>query len=339
MKISTVKAVLTEKDIINIMKEYIKIEGLSFEKIKISELIILEGTYKKGINIPFKVRLGIGSIRGNIVNIKILNISVAKIGILKRIKNFTLKKVLKEFSEYGIQVDKDNIKLDLSLVSKFIPYVYFKLRSIKIMNGFIEAEVEDLMYSENKKKVNKDTEKRSNQGMCKDSYYNFRNELNKKVSNKYENVMKYAMVVPDIVALLWRIFKDKRVGIKTKIKAMAVIGYLAMPFDILPDFIPFIGRIDDIAVAFYGLNMIMSEVSQEVILENWAGEEDIIIIIKEGVKYISEVVGSENIAKLIYAIKGILEGSKKLKKDDQVEETNMGKKKKYNERKVVIQNY
>ena len=46
------------------------------------------------------------------------------------------------------------------------------------------------------------------------------------------------MVIPDIIALLWRVFRDKRVSIATKGKVAAVLAYLAMPFDILPDFIP-----------------------------------------------------------------------------------------------------
>jgi len=85
-----------------------------------------------------------------------------------------------------------------------------------------------------------------------------------------------------------------------------MLAYVASPIDIIPDFIPLIGHVDDVAIAFFGLNAIINEVPEEIILENWQGEDNIILIVREAVSYISKTVGSENVPKLANALKSII---------------------------------
>ena len=51
------------------------------------------------------------------------------------------------------------------------------------------------------------------------------------------------------------------------------------------------------------MNKIINEVPEEIILANWNGKEDIVKIIKEGVAFISKMVGSQNVGKLIEYVK------------------------------------
>lgn len=318
MKITQVNAVLTSEDLLGILSEYVEVEGLKFEKIEINELISIHGSYKKGVRVPFYAQIGLGNVYDNIINIKIFKVSAAKIGILKGITNIALKTFLKNLAEYGVKSEKDNLIVDLNLISKLIPYVYFKLNSVKLTNGNIEASISDIIYAQDKEVVA--IEKKGDKKPLmkeKDGYYNFRKNVESKVPQKYEKVVEYAMLIPDITALLWRIYRDKRVELKVKIKAAAVIAYIASPIDILPDFIPLVGKIDDVAIAFFGLNAIFNEVPKEIILENWQGEKDIIMIVKQGVAYISEVVGSRNVAKLITFIKKIFVSEKIKEKQDE----------------------
>ncbi|MBC2397138.1 YkvA family protein [Clostridium tetanomorphum] len=330
MKISAVKAVLTEKDVLGIIKEYVKIEGLFLEELTINEFIVLKGTYKKKISIPFIIKIGLGSIKDNLLKIKIFNVKIAKIGILNSIKNFALKNILKDFKKYGIEVDKDTVSLDLNGVSQFIPYFYFKLNKITITNGALEAEIEDMVYAKDKE-IPEIEEEEKKYTTPQDCYTKFRKDIENNIPSKYEKILEYAMIIPDIVALLWRIFKDKRVDTFTKAKAIGVVGYLAMPFDILPDFIPFIGKIDDIAVAFYGLNSIINDIPEEIILENWQGEKNIIIIVKEGVKYIAEIVGSQNISTLLATIKNLSKNENKKKNNEKDKNCNLENNRAVNE--------
>ncbi|MDF2880446.1 MAG: hypothetical protein K0R54_1003 [Clostridiaceae bacterium] len=304
MKITAVKAVLTGQDILGILNEYVIVEGLKFEKIEINELITVYGSYKKGITIPFKAQVGIGNIIDNTVNLKIFNINVMKIGMLNLIKNLALKTSLKDFYDVGIKVNKDNIAVNLGTISKLVPYVYFKLNKVNIVQETIEAEVEEVIYAKNKETIKFEKKKKKVKDCIKDNYSNLRHKVEENVPDKYEKLAEYALIIPDIVVLFYRLFKDKRIGMKNKLLIGGITAYLASPIDILPDFIPFIGKVDDIAIAFFGLNAIINEVPENVILENWQGEEDIVLMVKEAVKYISQVVGAKNIDKLINLIKG-----------------------------------
>ena len=54
-------------------------------------------------------------------------------------------------------------------------------------------------------------------------------------------------------ALIWRMFRDPDVPLAAK-SILPVIGaYVAMPFDIIPDFIPLLGQLDDLVVIGVGL--------------------------------------------------------------------------------------
>ncbi len=319
MKISGVKAVLSEKDILSIIKDYLNIEGLTINSIYIKETIIVKGNYKKKINIPFSAEIGIGNICDNILNIKIFKVNVLKVGILSSIKKLVLKKLLKDYSEYGIKVDKDTVILNLDLLSKLIPYFYVRLNKITMMQGALEVQVENAIYAENKERIKiiKSSKIKKTYDKHNSGYSKVREKIIEKCPDKYEKVLQYAMLLPDIAALLWRLFKDKRVTIKVKIMVAGVAAYLVSPIDIIPDFIPFIGTIDDVAIAFFGLNAIINEVPEEIILENWMGEENIILITKEAVNYISKIVGSQNVGKLLLAIKKIFtKGEEKIKKSN-----------------------
>jgi uncharacterized membrane protein YkvA (DUF1232 family) len=57
--------------------------------------------------------------------------------------------------------------------------------------------------------------------------------------------------VPDCVVLFSRLLRDKRLPRHHKLLVGALIPYLAMPFDLVPDFIPVAGQLDDaVLVAF-----------------------------------------------------------------------------------------
>src|SRR5207247_1879969 len=51
--------------------------------------------------------------------------------------------------------------------------------------------------------------------------------------------------IPDCVILVKRLLGDPRVPQRAKVMLVALVGYLAMPFDLVPDFIPVAGQLDD----------------------------------------------------------------------------------------------
>lgn len=118
------------------------------------------------------------------------------------------------------------------------------------------------------------------------------------MSPEVRKISDYIFVVPDIIALIYRLLKDKRVPLKTKLSISAALAYILFPTDIIPDNIPFIGRIDELAVVFFALNRIANDVSTQVILENWAGKNELVLVLRNGIDYIINFTNAKNVEKL-----------------------------------------
>lgn len=312
MKVSFGKVILTEEDILGIVHEYLNIEGLNVENININEIITIGGTYKSKIPVNFQVKMGLGNVNNNVINLKIFDICVYKLKMFKNVKNIVLKKLLDDFSPYGVKVYRDIIRVDLNLAVKLIPYFNLKLKKVEILPNALEVEAEDIKYDAKKKSPN--IKKKKPSRIIFDKYYKLKKKIIGKVPKKYEKVVEYGMLVPDIVMLFIRLFKDKRVKIKVKTMLAGLIAYLASPIDIIPDFIPFIGKIDDVALAFFALNIIIDEIPEEIIIENWQGEENIILVTREAIKYITEVIGSVNVSKVLNQVNKVFKFSENNKK-------------------------
>ncbi|MFO7660357.1 MAG: YkvA family protein [Candidatus Cloacimonadaceae bacterium] len=116
----------------------------------------------------------------------------------------------------------------------------------------------------------------------------FYEELRKKV-RKYSQekvgkagvLSEYLFLLPDLFILLSRLAIDDRVPTRKKLFAGAIIAYVIMPLDIIPDFIPFIGQIDDLVLSVLGLNMILNEIDKQVLIDNWSGQGNVLELLKK----------------------------------------------------------
>lgn len=59
--------------------------------------------------------------------------------------------------------------------------------------------------------------------------------------------------LPDFIRLYWRLFRDRRVPILAKAFLIATLAYVVWPLDLVPEYIPVIGEVDDLAVVLSGL--------------------------------------------------------------------------------------
>jgi uncharacterized membrane protein YkvA (DUF1232 family) len=66
---------------------------------------------------------------------------------------------------------------------------------------------------------------------------------------------------------LWNYFRSEKASKGQKIIILAGLIYLISPLDVVPDFIPFAGLLDDMGVAVFVLNYILKKVDQDQIIK------------------------------------------------------------------------
>jgi uncharacterized membrane protein YkvA (DUF1232 family) len=79
--------------------------------------------------------------------------------------------------------------------------------------------------------------------------------------------------IPDCIVLVRRLLGDPRVPRSRKLLLGALLAYLAMPFDLVPDFIPVAGQLDDAIVTALVLRAVLRSGGDALLREHWPGPE------------------------------------------------------------------
>lgn len=80
-----------------------------------------------------------------------------------------------------------------------------------------------------------------------------------------------ATFIPDCIVLVSRLARDRRVPRRRKLLLLAVVAYLASPIDLVPDFIPVAGQLDDAIVVALVLRHFVRAGGEPLIRELWPG--------------------------------------------------------------------
>ena len=78
--------------------------------------------------------------------------------------------------------------------------------------------------------------------------------------------------LPNFVRLLYGLMTDPRVDPIDKLLVGGAIGYVLLPEDVIPDFLPIIGEIDDVFVLVMALQRLIRGAGREVVLDHWMGD-------------------------------------------------------------------
>jgi uncharacterized membrane protein YkvA (DUF1232 family) len=84
-----------------------------------------------------------------------------------------------------------------------------------------------------------------------------------------------ALFLPNLVKLAARLARDRRVPRSRKIALALLAGYLALPFDLIPDFIPVLGVADDLILVSVTLAWTLKGLDPEIVREHWDGGTDL----------------------------------------------------------------
>lgn len=87
-----------------------------------------------------------------------------------------------------------------------------------------------------------------------------------------KTVMGYIGELPRFLRLLWGLISDPRVALLDKLLVAGAVAYIVSPVDLVPDFIPFLGEVDDVYLLVLSLRRLMENAGRAVMLSHWTGD-------------------------------------------------------------------
>jgi uncharacterized membrane protein YkvA (DUF1232 family) len=92
---------------------------------------------------------------------------------------------------------------------------------------------------------------------------------------KKKKLRELLLFVPNLMKLLYDLLRDPRVSRADKAILAGVIMYVIVPIDVIPDFVPFVGMVDDSYLIAISLLRLLNRADRKVVLEHWKGGVDI----------------------------------------------------------------
>jgi uncharacterized membrane protein YkvA (DUF1232 family) len=80
--------------------------------------------------------------------------------------------------------------------------------------------------------------------------------------------------VPDVVRLTHRLARDPSLPRTLRVSLWLMLAYLASPIDLVPDFIPVIGYVDDAVVVAVVLRAVVRRAGPDAVSRHWPGSDD-----------------------------------------------------------------
>ena len=77
--------------------------------------------------------------------------------------------------------------------------------------------------------------------------------------------------IPAYLRLLGGLLTDRRVSGLDKLLVAAAIAYIVSPMDLLPDFVPFLGEVDDVFLLVLALQRLIANAGRRVVSDYWVG--------------------------------------------------------------------
>ncbi len=115
-------------------------------------------------------------------------------------------------------------------------------------------------------------------------------EVSPRPRTRAELLKEAALAVPHLAMLLSRLMRDRDVPTTRKVLAGAAMAYVASPYDLLPDGLPFVGRIDDIVVLAAAVHSLLRAVPEERLDAYWEGSEDALDIVAGLIEWGADLV-------------------------------------------------
>lgn len=81
-------------------------------------------------------------------------------------------------------------------------------------------------------------------------------------------------ILPDVLRLVRRLAADSSLPRGVRIRLALLLAYLAMPFDVIPDFVPVLGYADDAIIVIAVLRSVVRRAGMDAVRAHWPGSDD-----------------------------------------------------------------
>ena len=126
----------------------------------------------------------------------------------------------------------------------------------------------------------------------KRTYKWFRDIVHEVEFNNNTDMLEYVMLLPDLFYLLCKLMTDKDVSKKSKRIVGITVLYLVSPINLVPNLVPGLGLVDDVAICIYALNKIIADTDIEILNRHWCGTGKLLNIVNDFTAKADDLIGS-----------------------------------------------
>lgn len=261
--------------------------------------------------VPVELHFGLRAAEGTLVE---LSVSWTNMGLVPA---FVKEKALnKAFESLPGKYEEGIYRLDLSEVLEQVP-VSFRIKGVKLTRAAVQVELEDLVafpveaaglitMPETALVPVPSVEEQAipeHQSFYQGLRAKMTSFTKAKAPKWAQPLVPWVLAVPDFFVTIVRLARDERVPTGAKLVAGATIAYFLSPVDLIPDILPVIGQVDDLALALFALDKIAKSVPPEVLQEHWPGEGDLAALVQEGIELFTRVLPGKVIVQLQRVLK------------------------------------
>lgn len=81
-------------------------------------------------------------------------------------------------------------------------------------------------------------------------------------------------LIPDVLRLLRSVISDRSAPLDVRLVLVGLLAWIVSPIDLIPDFIPVLGPLDDVVVAVVAMRYVRRRVGVDDLRRRWVGTDD-----------------------------------------------------------------